>query len=250
MGNSNGVRSWVEDLEWPEVERRVSDGALGLLPVGAASKEHGYHLPLGTDAIQARYYAGAMSERFDALIWPLVSYGYYPVFTDYAGSVSLQAETFASMVGEVVDGIAASGVSHTIILNTGISTIAPLESVLAFSDRSKRVHLVNCYAGPKFESTRASVEQQAWGGHADEIETALMLAVNPDVVTMTRALGNERPIERGMFNRKDPTQPNFSASGANGDPALATAEKGQLLLHALLDDVEDAIRAVVGETAS
>ena len=64
-----------------------------------------------------------------------------------------------------------------------------------------------------------------------------MLAIEPGRVDMSRAVAcSERPI-RGVFNRRDPHQPNYSPAGVYGDPTLATAEKGRRLLHAMLEDI-------------
>ena len=39
---------------------------------GAAAKQHGFHLPLNTDRIQAERFAAKLAERIDALIWPVL----------------------------------------------------------------------------------------------------------------------------------------------------------------------------------
>lgn len=53
------------------------------------------------------------------------------------------------------------------------------------------------------------------------------------------------PIERGLFNRHRPDAPNYSPDGVNGDPTLATAEKGEALAAALWRDVNDFIASVL-----
>ena len=40
-------------MTWDAVARRIDNGAAAILPVGAAAKQHGLHLPLNTDRIQA-----------------------------------------------------------------------------------------------------------------------------------------------------------------------------------------------------
>lgn len=237
--NSN----WVQDLAWPAVELRLARGAVALLPIGAASKEHGLHLPHGTDYFQAAYYAERVAAEIDALIWPVASYGYYPVFTEYPGSVSLKPETFATLIDEILDGIAEAGATRIAILNTGISTIAPLNELLAARRPRPAVRLVNCYAGARFAATVSAVEEQAFGGHADEIETALMLVIAPERVALERARPAAVHVARGMFNRRDPLAPNYSPTGANGDPTRASAAKGQRLLAALVADIVEEVRA-------
>jgi creatinine amidohydrolase len=106
--------------------------------------------------------------------------------------------------------------------------------------------LINVYAGPRFARVSSETEKQPFGGHADEIETSLMLALHPETVDMGRAVPAQTPIRRGLFNRTDPLAPNYSPSGVNGDPTLATAEKGRLLAAAMRDDVLESIAALRG----
>ncbi|MEM7540732.1 MAG: creatininase family protein [Pseudomonadota bacterium] len=233
---------WVEDLPWQEVERRLAHGALAILPVGAAAKEHGPHLPLATDAIQARHFAAQLAQDFDTLVWPTVSYGYYPVFTEYPGSVSLKESTFAQQTDEIVTCLLASGAQRIGILNTGISTIPALETLVK-KYGGGRVLLINCYSGPRLAKVENEICRQTFGGHADEMETSLMLAIAPEQVDMSKAVSAVTRIERGMFNRSDPQGANYSPSGVNGDPTLASREKGEALLAALLED----LRELLGE---
>ena len=204
IGSSNV--SWIEDSSWPEVEQAIEHGAIAILPIGAAAKEHGRHLPLNTDYLQARYLADTVAKSVSALIWPVVSYGYYPVFIDYPGSVSIKAATFASIVQDILACIAYSGVKSTYILNTGISTIKPLERLLVDDSAEHTVRLLNVYSGPRFTSASAALVEQEHGGHADEIETSLMMAINKQSVMMDRAKAQITPIHRGVFNRTDSEQ--------------------------------------------
>lgn len=219
---------------------------MALLPIGAAAKEHGYHLPLDTDYQQARWIGEQVAAAIDAVVWPVLSYGYYPVFVDYPGSISLGRETFLAVVLEVLQGIARAGARSIAILNTGISTIAPLQEAVRQGPQGCATALVNVYAGEHFNAVSRAVEQQPFGGHADEIETSIMLALAPSTVRFARAVPQPTPILRGMFNRSDPAAANYSPSGANGDPTLATAEKGQRLLEAMRADVLAQLAALRG----
>jgi creatinine amidohydrolase len=228
---------FVADATWPEVEVALAKGAVAVLPIGAAAKEHGYHLPLNTDFLQATWIAGEVECEIGAVVWPVLSYGYYPVFVDYPGSISLSRENFIAVVIDVMQGIARAGARNLVILNTGISTIEPLQEAKRQATAGLAVALVNVYSGEKFAAAVAAVEQQPFGGHADEIETSIMLALAVERVQMSRAERQPARIERGLFNRRDPDAANFSPSGANGDPTLATAEKGRRLLQAMREDV-------------
>lgn len=228
---------FVADEAWPEVGARLKAGATAVLPVGAASKEHGRHLPMNTDYLQAQWLAAVLVQRVEVVVWPTVAYGHYPAFIDYPGSCNLSSATFRTMITELLGNIRRAGASRVAILNTGISTIRPLEQVVACVRGFDELRLVNVYAGKNYLSVAAECEQQARGGHADESETSIILAIAPDKVDMARAeRWDEREI-KGRFSRTEPQDANYSPSGVYGDPTLASVEKGHKLLNAMLQDI-------------
>ena len=241
--NNGSPGAFAAQLSWPEVERRVKAGAVVVLPVGAACKEHGPHLPMNTDFLQAEWLAKALVLRAEVLVWPTVSYGYYPTFTDYPGSVSLTCETFQRMVQEILSEIRRAGARAVLILNTGISTIEPLQAAAGDMPESMRIELANVYAGPRCRSVTEAIEEQARGGHADELETSILLAIGHEHVALDKA-ETWTPLAMavsGPFSRSEQDNPRFSPSGVWGDPTLASDEKGRRLLAAIVDDLFAAV---------
>ena len=241
-------RHFIECMHWDEVARRIGDGATAILPIGAAAKQHGFHLPLNTDRIQAEWLAGRMAEEIDALIWPTLTYGHYPAFVEYAGSSSLSISTFEALVREVAGQILGNGCPKLLVLNTGISTLAPVDRALARL-ASERVKHLWIHEGPRYPRVARQLAEQSHGSHADELETSLMLALAPRLVDMTRAeaspeLKQETP---GALTPSDPKSPNYSRSGSYGDPTRATAAKGEALLAAMLDDLHEQAAAFIAQ---
>ena len=237
---------FVARLAWPAVERRIEAGAVAVLPVGAACKEHGPHLPMNADLLQAEWLAAALVQRAEVLVWPTVAYGYYPAFGDYPGSISLSAATFRAMVGEILADIRRAGARAVLILNTGISTIEPLQAAAAAMPEELRIGLANVYAGPRCRDVTQAVEQQPRGGHADEIETSILLAIDRQHVALEKAAAWTPPAMAvsGPFSRSDAENPRFSPSGVWGDPTLASTDKGRRLLAAMLEDLLAAVGAL------
>jgi creatinine amidohydrolase len=242
------ISHFIERLTWDEVARRIAAGSPAILPIGAAAKEHGFHLPLNTDRQQAEWFATRLAERIDALIWPTVTYGYYPAFAEYAGSASLSGATFEAVIHEIAAGILGSGCETLFVLNTGISTLAPAERALSRLESAK-VHHLRIYEGPRYARAAETLSQQSYGSHADELETSLMLAIAPDQVDMARAEASPaiRHEVPGRLTPSDTRSPNYSRSGSYGDPTLATSAKGEVLLAALLDDLHEQVAAMLGE---
>jgi creatinine amidohydrolase len=246
-----GVESFIERLTWDEVARRIADGAAAILPIGAAAKEHGFHLPMNIDRIQAEWLAAKMAGRFDALIWPTVSYGHYPAFSEYAGSTGLSASLFENLIEEIATVIVGFGCRALFVLDTGVSTQMPIDRALVRLGVNHAKHL-RIYDGPHYRHTAAQLTEQGHGSHADELETSVMLALAPDLVKMPRAeaspkLTHETP---GRLTPTDTASSNYSRSGSYGDPTLATRAKGEILLAAIVDDLVEQMTAfLAGITA-
>jgi creatinine amidohydrolase len=230
---------FAAQLSWPELERRLSEGVIAVLPVGAACKAHGPHLPMNADLLQAEWLAATLVQRPRVLVWPTVAYGYYPAFTDYPGSVSLSRATFQSVVEQILADIWRSGARSLLILNTGISTTEPLRAAADAAPQQLRVGLANLYEGPRYRSLAETVEEQPRGGHADELETSIMLAIDPQLVDsdQARVWTPAATVPEGPFSRSDAQSPSFSPWGIWGDPTLAREEKGHRLLDAMLEDL-------------
>lgn len=227
----------VEDATWIAIRERLRVGVTGILPVGAACKEHGGHLPMATDRMQADWLGRSLAAKADVVVWPTLTYGYYPAFARYPGSISLERETFIRLARDVVSGILASGARRLLIVNTGISTIGPLKEAVQFADDQGRLILANVYEGPRFRRAAQELEQQRCGSHADEIETSIMLVIAGERVRMDRAVAWDAHRLQGAFSPDDPMSPGYSPSGVYGDPTRASADKGKRLLAAMLADV-------------
>ena len=133
-----------------------------------------------------------------------------------------------------------------LVLDTGVSTLAPVDRALARLDSDRVLHL-KMYYGAHFLRVAKQVSQQSHGSHADELETSLMLALVPARVAMSRAeaspvVGGEMP---GPLTPSDPASLNYSRSGSYGDPTLASLAKGEILRDAILDDLNEQVRAFI-----
>ena len=234
----------VAGLAWPEVKAYLEQGYLSVLPIGAACKEHGHHLPLNTDYLQAEWLAHQTTRFCPSLIWPIVSYGFYPAFVEYPGSCSVSEETFSQSINDILQGILRAGAYKIMILNTGISTVHPLEVILDRYFKNNKIILFNAYSGSNFTNAVIEIEQQSLSGHADEIETSIMLAIAPDKVDLNKTKYFDTALVAGPLNPNDPDKPNYSPYGVIGDARLATIEKGKILTNAIVADLAELINNI------
>jgi creatinine amidohydrolase len=233
----------VAEVSWDAIDSALAGGAVAVLPIGAAAKEHGRHLPMNADWLLAEWLAQRLVERLPVVVWPTLAYGYYPAFTEYPGSVSLRATTFRALIEDIAAGIFGSGATLLVIVNTGISTVAPLEALRAAAAEAGRIALAHVWQGTGLRAAAGALREEARGGHAGEIETSVLLAIAPEQVDMARAqpwlpASLEEP---GALTHRDSAYPQYSPDGIYGDPTRATRTKGEQLLVAMLADVEKTI---------
>ena len=230
-------------LTWPQAEAVLTPAAVVVLPLGAASKEHGPHLSLENDWLIAEYYKERVLAAADVVIAPTLGYHHYPAFVEYPGSTSLSAETSRDVVVEICRGLARFGPRRFYVLNTGVSTVKPLKAaaeVLAAEGILMRFTDILALAEPIEEQ----VSEQPGGTHADEIETSMMLYMAPEHVDMSKAVRDFTPKTKPGFSRTPDGPGHYSASGVWGDATLATREKGEKVVEHMVAGILAEIEAL------
>lgn len=231
-----------------------------MLPIGATAKAHGPHLPLGTDAITVEALGLRLAAALPALVAPPVGFGFYPAFVEYPASQHIPARQFEDLLVALMGGLIDHGVSQVLLLNGGVSTEAPvtIASHAVFAETGVRPAMARLRLFGRGADTAL---EDASGGHADERETSLMLALRPDLVDMTKArpAPADPPSDQGTASGARIVQPirlahdrgpgpcEQSSNGATGNPGLATAAKGAAILEATMADLISEIRRVFGD---
>jgi acetamidase/formamidase/creatinine amidohydrolase/Fe(II)-dependent formamide hydrolase-like protein len=241
-GASPGVR--LAEIPWTEAERVLTADRVVVLPLGAGTKEHGPHLPLGNDLILAEYEAARVVAARPVALLPTLTYGHYPNFVEYPGTVSLSSDTQRNVVAEICRSVARHGPRRFYVLNTGVSTLPPLR---AAAEELAREGILMRFTDPlqAGKAAEAAVREQRWGTHADEIETSMILYMQPAAVRMERAVADGEGVRPGPLTR-DPRQNDrhYSPSGVFGDPTLATWQKGERITEATVSAIVKDIDAL------
>jgi creatinine amidohydrolase len=231
----------LEELTWVEAEQLLTPAAVVVIPLGAAAKEHGPHLPLKTDWVLAEYFKRRVREALEVVIAPTVGYHFYPAFVDYPGSTSLRCETARDTIIDICRSLARHGPRRFYVLNTGISTLQALQpaaATLAAEGLLLRATDLRTLSGPVVQR----VARQAGGSHADEIETSMMLYIAPELVEMSKAATDYHPGV-GALTRDLGGPGVYSPTGIYGDATLARRETGEQVVEAivagLIKDIEE-----------
>lgn len=236
-----GIR--LADITWQQAADVLRPETVVVIPLGAGSKEHGPHLKLGNDALLAEYLTRRVLDASDVVVAPALPYHFFPAFSEYPGSASLTLETARAVTSEAASGLSKYGPRRFYVLNTGVSTRRALDPA-ARTLASQGILLGSTDLAPILDRVSAAVRQEEGGTHADEVETSMMLYIDPVSVDMRRAVKeyNPSPGPSLQLTRRRGGPGTFSESGVWGDPTLATREKGRVivegLVKAILDDIE------------
>lgn len=231
----------IKDLTFEQVQPLVNENTVIVLPIGGGSKEHGNHLPMGTDYYVTDWIAARVTERCDVVTLPTLPYAYFPAFVEWKGSVSVEHRHYVDFVEDILMSFVRHGVKKFLIIDGGVSTHPPL--LLMSRDLNNRLGIkvaVSDVTKLALEVEQAIMEQ-ARGGHGDESETSTMLHIRPDLVHMDKTTEEYTHffpgcVQNGIVKIKMPTQMD-TPTGSNGNSTLATAEKGEKVLNAMVDSI-------------
>ena len=178
----------LAEVTWQEATKIIDENSIVTLPIGGGTKEHGPHLPLGTDLMVTEELANRVLEATPIILLPSLAYAYYPAFVDWVGSVSIEAESFKNFVADIIRSFARHGVKKFLILDGGVSTHFPMR-ILSYDMRNELgVYVAVTNIRGLGKEVQREVCEQEEGGHADESETSCMLAIRSELVKLNFAL--------------------------------------------------------------
>lgn len=237
---------------WKEASELVQEDRLVIVPVGS-TEAHGPHLPLDTDTHQAETVACRLAERIDAVVAPVLPYGYAEMWMSFPGTITLTHETFQTVVVEVCGSLLRHGFRRLMVLNahrpngTSVDVAARRVVDLADADRPVQVTALSYWeaSAPELHAIRRS--EVGGMGHACELETSFQLAERPHLVHMERLEGVHTPLVAwDLVAPVDPvrtyepwpetstTRHGTEHSAVFGDPRSASAESGAAFLETIV----------------
>ena len=249
-------RFWA-DRSTQDFAQRLHSGqaarTIAVLPV-AATEQHGPHLPLSVDSVLVDGVVAAslphLAADLDVLSLPTQTAGLSPEHARFAGTLTLKAETILRLWTDIGESVAAAGIKKLVLFNSHGGQVSVMD--LVARDLRARLDLlvysVSWFNLPLLDAQGQDVnaqfgaQEQRFGIHAGDVETSMMLALKPELVNMAQAqnfhssaqdraaqfaiLGNGKSAKLGWQTQ------DYNASGAVGNAAAATADKGQALVQA------------------
>ena len=233
----------LEEMTMPQVEAALAAGCRSVyIPFGAL-EEHGPHLPLSTDTIQAYEVGKRASEQIPLFVAPPIPYGNCRSTSTHPGTVSISTNTLRSLLKDLVRSFYKQGMRHVVVL-TGHAGGAHR---LALQDAGEelltelpelRIAVVTEYELAK-EEGRGIIETPG-DAHAGEIETSRIMHSHPHLVQGTAP--EEYPsFPVGILVRD---KRRYWPGGVWGDPSRATVEKGQRIEALVADKVVELVKTL------
>lgn len=217
----------IEEMTMSEFATGLGRSRTVLLPFGSV-EEHGPHLPLSTDTIEAYEVCKRAAQRLPLFVAPPVHYGNCRSTACHPGTISISTSTLRALFIDIVTALRSHGLRHFVALTGHAGGAhrmalqdAGEELIGRFDDIE--VAVVSEYDLARDEG-RGLIETDG-DAHAGEIETSRILHSHPHLV-------------KGSAPREFPSFPpgilvrdkrRYWPGGVWGDPGKATAEKGARL---------------------
>ncbi|MEM9046014.1 MAG: creatininase family protein [Pseudomonadota bacterium] len=240
---------WMR-LKAHELRELAQRDAVVILPI-AAVEQHGPHLPVMTDTrlgheVAMRAAAIAYATR-PTIVTPVVWSGLSEHHMPYGGTLLVSHATFRAILRDLVTVLIRNGFKDILISNShGGNENAMRQIVDELSSELTATLVATTYPFEAGDAFNALLEDQPMIDHACEAETSMMLAVEPDLVDTSDLAGvatEMKPdlwqVGRAAYRFRSMTH--GTANGVSGNPACATAEKGEKLLNVAAQALADLI---------
>jgi creatinine amidohydrolase len=218
---------------------------LAVLPWGA-TEAHNYHLPHGTDNVEAESLAHASAARAIArgarcLVLPCVPFGNNNMqLAGQVAAITMRSRTQQMVLTDVAESLVRQGIDRLLVLNFhGGNEFKPLIRDVMLDVPG--IFIVQVHGYMLAPAARDLLDVKA-GEHADEFETSLLLHLSPDWVAPLKTAGEGAATPSalpavtgtpGVWAPRD-WQALTHDTGV-GDPRRATADKGARMFEMLVD---------------
>ena len=240
------MREWMlSEVTYAYVKENPYEVAV--LPMGA-TEPHNLHLPYGTDTFEAQEIAGRACERAfrrgaRVVMLPPIPYGTETNQMEFPLAMNLNPSTLHLVIRDIVDSLAKHKIRKLLILNShGGNEFKPLLREL---HGKTPVHLFLC---DWFRGLSADAQKEIFddaGDHAGELETALGLALFPELVATDaagRILADDGAVQPTRFDAVNRRWVSITrawhlltTNTGSGNPHPATAEKGHRFLEVVVE---------------
>jgi len=240
--------AWEELTASDFVEAVKKAEEVCIVPVAVIEK-HGQHLPLGTDVYIAREVSRRAAEKEYCVIYPYYFMTQNFIAMPQPGTIAYSTELMYKLLDETCREIVRNGFKKIILVNSHGGNTNFLNYFCQMQMESPKDYVVYTITPQPDAATRETIRKMrktTTGGHADEVESSIMLAIHPELVKMERAISesgeNQALLPLGELTgmRWYGQYPNHYA----GDAKDANADLGELQIEGTSVELAKLIKAV------
>ncbi|BCG47218.1 Creatinine amidohydrolase [Citrifermentans bremense] len=232
----------IETMTMEEFSRGLSVSKTVYIPFGSV-EEHGSHLPLSTDTIEAYEVGKRAAERIPLFVAPPIHYGSCRSTSCHPGTISISTATLKSLLKDIVRSLHSHGLMNFIALTGHAGGSHKMALQDAGEELIRELPMINMAVVTEYDLAKeagAGIIETRGDAHAGEIETSRIMHSHPHLV-------------KGLAEAEYPSFPtgilvrdkrSFWPGGVWGDPGKATAKKGRLLESLVADKVVELVEAL------
>ena len=242
--NSRKVRLWESTRK--EFREALESGSLKtmILPTGS-TEQHNEHLAMIHDTASVTLVA----EQAALLLYPQVmlatpvAVGISPHWMDRKGTLSLQKETFLSVVYDICESLKTHGVNKILILNGHGGNVGPLrERVPEFRRKlSIDIRAHSYWDAYTPQIIKKYMESGIAPGHAAEFETSFAMAAFPERIHWE---GVDYAKAKRRLAIKDPASARQDEQ-YHHEAKLASSAKGDAMIGIAVNWVAERLRKMI-----
>jgi len=226
----------LAQLTWPMVNALDRDTPV-VIPV-AALEQHGHHLPVFTDSMLLGEIVRRAHERLRdrLLLVPLMWLGNSHHHMDFPGTISAEPRVYLDLLNGLIDNFVTHGFRRIVVVNGHGGNDVPGRQALfelrqRYRERRDLLLLFATYWNLADPAATIRDLDQTSMGHAGEWETSMILSLAAETVRNHSAVDAVDPGHSFDPAARAWNIPDRTDVGHLGNPAAATAEKGEQLLE-------------------
>lgn len=226
---------------------------VALIPVGA-TEQHGPNLAMGVDWRIAEQIAGQVAQRVTplAVVAPALPYGLSAHHMGFAGTISISAHSFTSVLTDVARSLQRHGIGKVVFVNGHRGNENILGVLITELTHEHGIEAASAFWMTQAADVIAGLRKTTRWGHACEIETSVAMALVPELVRSDALEPGDLTDDYLPF--EDNYQPHAlqvprsfgsrTRNGAFGDARYATAEAGTEIVAAAVERTAEFVRAL------
>lgn len=244
----------LTEMSGEEVRQALQRTKAILIPCGA-TEDHGPHLPLGTDCMEAREICRRTAVHLETMgcpvvIGPVIPFGTSSFHLAFAGTVSISSRTLTRLLHEVCMSLYQGGFRDFIFIHGhdgNLPSMMVAAQGLVDATKDSRSVVLNWLAA--LTKVYSTIQTSKKGeGHGGEGETSRLLVTHPELVHPERGKAHYVPPENmrkiqgpehvkggGGIYYATRSYMEHTPYGHIGDPGLAKAETGEKGYDAIVD---------------